>query len=344
MTARRSPRPDTIRSVRGWVCALALTSSSLALGAPLLQESGPEGVGERSVSAAAQPCLNVRTKPSYRALPTACLEAGTRVTVSVVSGGWSQISAPGDVSGWVGTRFLVDEGSDSGRETAAIAPAPESGPAGTEVDHRLADAAIKIAALEAELTERVRALTAERDSLARELARTEAQVLYLMADLEKTRAELMRLKGIPPKLVIPEPEPEPAPPAVEPEPEEPAEELPISPEAIALEEVVGTVLAWARAWSEQRVDDYLAFYSDAFRPPGGEGLESWAALRRERLAAPSSIQVTLDQIVPVVRGDRAGVTFVQSYTSDTFSDSVSKTLVLERAASGDWQIVEERVE
>ena len=57
------------------------------------------------------------------------------------------------------------------------------------------------------LSERVAELTAERDMLASDLARAEARQLYLQTDLERTRSELMQLKGIPPKLVLPESEP-----------------------------------------------------------------------------------------------------------------------------------------
>ncbi len=202
-----------------------------------------------------------------------------------------------------------------------------------------------------ELSSRVDELGTERDSLARQLARAEAQQLYLLSDLEETRGELMRLKGIPAKLVEPEAPPEPEPPALleepepvieaaEPEPEPEIAALPDFLSAASIDDVVATVQAWANAWSGQRADDYLAFYGPSFVPPEGLSRELWEARRRVRLEAPSSIDVRIEQINPMVIGERATVTFVQSYDSDSFQDVVDKTLVLER--SGDlWQIVEE---
>jgi hypothetical protein len=199
------------------------------------------------------------------------------------------------------------------------------------------------------------AVRGERDDLARQLAHAEAQQLYLQADLERTRSELMVLKGIPPKLVRiespPAPEPLPLPADPEPEPEveveeaaeQPAIDLPEVVSVVSMDEVVATVRAWAKAWSDQRADDYLSFYSAAFAPSDGSSREFWAAQRRARIAAPRSIEVTLDRISPMVVGDRATVGFVQSYASDSFDDVVDKTLVLERT-DGVWRIVEERTE
>ncbi len=197
----------------------------------------------------------------------------------------------------------------------------------------------------------VEELIRERDELDGELKRAQARMLYLRSDLEETRAELMRLKGVPAQLVQPEPEPEavaarpapePAPPADAAAPEAPAP--PATPSFVVMDEVVGTVRAWAQAWADQRANDYLAFYAPSFTPPEGQSREVWAAGRRERIGSPRSIVIALDRINPIVSGDRASVSFVQSYTSDTFSDTVAKTLVLERAPTGGWQIVEERLD
>ena len=100
---------------------------------------------------------------------------------------------------------------------------------------------------------------------------------------------------------------------------------------------------WAAAWSDQRADDYLAAYSREFVPPDGLSLSRWRAQRRESLAAPRFIRVSLaflDFRTP--SADRAEVDFVQSYESDRRSDTVTKRLELVREAGG-WKIVAERV-
>jgi chromosome segregation ATPase len=109
------------------------------------------------------------------------------------------------------------------------------------------------------------------------------------------------------------------------------------------ERVVETLRAWALAWSEQRVDDYLDFYSPEFRSTGSRSLAAWSALRRQRILAPMSIEVTLEGIeVELLGPDRATARFVQSYDSQSFSDRVVKLVELHRDEDR-WRIVAEEV-
>ncbi len=126
---------------------------------------------------------------------------------------------------------------------------------------------------------------------------------------------------------------------------EPATEPPPEPEpAGGLEGVRETVRAWAAAWSSQRADDYLGFYSEQFVPSGGDEVEEWRAQRRERLSSPRFIEVSVAMLDAGRDGpDRAWVRFLQSYRSNRYEDTVTKTLDLVREAGG-WKILAERVE
>ncbi len=108
--------------------------------------------------------------------------------------------------------------------------------------------------------------------------------------------------------------------------------------------LVDLALAWARAWSEQRADDYLGLYARDFRPPGELSRGDWENQRRFRIRKPGRIEVRLSALetVPISSG-RAQISFDQSYRSDTFSDSVRKTLELIEEG-GTWKILAERVE
>lgn len=108
-------------------------------------------------------------------------------------------------------------------------------------------------------------------------------------------------------------------------------------------ELADLVEAWARAWSDQRVDDYLYFYASDFSPVGGASREEWEALRRERLSAPSFVKVSVAFLDFETGESGAMVRFNQSYESDTFSDVVTKTLQLVRE-EGAWKIARETVE
>ncbi len=89
-----------------------------------------------------------------------------------------------------------------------------------------------------------------------------------------------------------------------------------------------TALAWAQAWSEQAVDEYLRHYSESFLPEGRADRKTWEQERRERITRPARIRVTLENIQITVFRDRTEVTFDQRYDSESYSDQVGKKLVL----------------
>jgi tetratricopeptide (TPR) repeat protein len=132
--------------------------------------------------------------------------------------------------------------------------------------------------------------------------------------------------------------------AVEPVPVKPAVEKPVAASA-GNTGIIETVNAWARAWSAKDVDGYLAFYASDFKTPGGEARADWEKARRQRIAAPKSIAVSIDgaKVSPGANGQSASVTFRQGYRSDVIkSTNTTKTLVLSKI-DGRWLIQQERV-
>ena len=108
-----------------------------------------------------------------------------------------------------------------------------------------------------------------------------------------------------------------------------------------IDAAINTVRAWAAAWSDQRVEDYLSFYAPEFQPPGGLSRESWEAQRRQRLSRPSFIRVTISSLSAQGAADgRVTVTFRQEYESDSFADTVTKVLTLVEQ-QGVWRLVSE---
>jgi Flp pilus assembly protein TadD len=108
--------------------------------------------------------------------------------------------------------------------------------------------------------------------------------------------------------------------------------------------VLEAVAAWADAWSRQDVEAYLAAYAKDFRTPQGEPRSEWEKLRRERLTAPKSIAVKIDQerVAPSADG-HVRVTFRQDYRSDRYSGSATKTLLMSKSPDGRWRILQEQV-
>ena len=105
--------------------------------------------------------------------------------------------------------------------------------------------------------------------------------------------------------------------------------------------VLQTVLAWADAWSQQKVETYLAFYARDFKTPKGEGRSEWEAARRERITGAKKIEVAVESPKVVLKDENnATVSFRQAYRSDTFKLSGRKTLVMVRT-EGRWVIQQE---
>ncbi len=105
--------------------------------------------------------------------------------------------------------------------------------------------------------------------------------------------------------------------------------------------VTDAVGNWAKAWSSQDVDKYLASYSDSFKTPKGESRKAWEQQRRERISAPKSISVELaNQNVTIVDSSNAKVTFKQSYKGAGKPIRTDKTLLLKKD-NGSWLIEQE---
>lgn len=102
-----------------------------------------------------------------------------------------------------------------------------------------------------------------------------------------------------------------------------------------------TVDAWAQAWSKQDLNAYFATYAENFVPEGGLPRSAWETQRRERIAQPKRIRVTIAEPQFKATGAAtATVSFRQQYESDTFSDVVAKALDLQLTV-GEWKIARE---
>lgn len=109
----------------------------------------------------------------------------------------------------------------------------------------------------------------------------------------------------------------------------------------AVEKILASVQGWQRAWSSRDVEGYLGFYGHHFSPPAGLSRRGWEARRRQRISTPSFIELTIsDPSVEMVANDRARVSFVQIYRSNTFAGRTRKILWMARAPEG-WKIVRE---
>ncbi|MPS49419.1 tetratricopeptide repeat protein [Methylobacillus sp.] len=105
--------------------------------------------------------------------------------------------------------------------------------------------------------------------------------------------------------------------------------------------VLDAVNSWAKAWSSQDIDRYLASYAKDFKTPNGETRSNWEAMRKTRLSKPTRIEVKLSNIQVSFEDDHtARATFQQSYEADHLSQRTRKQLVLVQQ-QGQWLIQQE---
>lgn len=123
-------------------------------------------------------------------------------------------------------------------------------------------------------------------------------------------------------------------------PAEPAAEK--SPMANDPGEIIDTIHAWAKAWSDKNVNAYLAFYADDFRFSGFRTRAAWEKNRHERIARPKSIQVTIGSPkVQFMDATHAKISFRQSYRSDSLKNDSSKKVEMVKKGKK-WLIKQER--
>ncbi len=119
---------------------------------------------------------------------------------------------------------------------------------------------------------------------------------------------------------------------------------PVSAPDQAIEGPVTAALnEWAAAWSALEINRYMAAYSQDFSPEDGGSRAEWESQRRDRIRKATHIKVTASNPeVTSMAADRARVSFVQNYESDTYSDHVNKVLEF-RNVDGRWLITREYV-
>lgn len=116
------------------------------------------------------------------------------------------------------------------------------------------------------------------------------------------------------------------------------------PESQIRQTILNNIDNWSKAWSRQDLNAYLSYFANDYSPSRDMSHSDWVAQRELRLTEPAYIKVDISGIKIVLHGDEhAQATFQQDYQSDTYSDSVIKTLLF-RKLNDRWLIVQEKTE
>ncbi|MDP3743820.1 MAG: tetratricopeptide repeat protein [Methylotenera sp.] len=105
--------------------------------------------------------------------------------------------------------------------------------------------------------------------------------------------------------------------------------------------ITAAVNDWSQAWAAKNVNQYLASYSDSFKPAKGQSRQAWEQQRRQRVSKPSSISIELSNLkVASNGGNTAKVQFKQSYRADGKPIRTNKTLLMKKVGDN-WLIDQE---
>ncbi len=107
--------------------------------------------------------------------------------------------------------------------------------------------------------------------------------------------------------------------------------------------------SWLASWMARDLPKYFSFYADDFKPARDKGRDhtDWEKNRKRIIGGSSNIKIKAED-VKVKRGtsgskngkEKAEIEFRQTYRSDSFADSVTKTLKL-KENEGQWKIQRE---
>lgn len=108
-----------------------------------------------------------------------------------------------------------------------------------------------------------------------------------------------------------------------------------------VQQIHDLISQWSKSWSDQDVERYISFYTEQYQPNSKVSNKQWRWGRNQRLNKPEYIKVAISDISLAAMPDgRIRTVFLQNYESNTFSDSVYKTLIFV-LHNGEWKIAVE---
>jgi adhesin transport system outer membrane protein len=119
------------------------------------------------------------------------------------------------------------------------------------------------------------------------------------------------------------------------------QQVPVSaPKASETEAIASRVSQWVEAWQKKDYAGYITYYAETFTPEKPLTRSAWLNQRKQRLATPEDIKITLKDININLDGNKALVDFSQVYSTSTYSDTTKKKLLLEKI-NDVWLIIKE---
>ena len=109
--------------------------------------------------------------------------------------------------------------------------------------------------------------------------------------------------------------------------------------------VSDVIKGWSESWQSKNLEEYFSYYQEDFTPNTFNNNELWIKDRSRKILGKSAIEIDIKDlsiIFDINEGERAIAEFIQYYKSESYSDTVTKTVVLKKFGS-QWKIVSEDI-
>jgi len=109
--------------------------------------------------------------------------------------------------------------------------------------------------------------------------------------------------------------------------------------------VSDVIKGWSESWQSKNLEEYFSYYQEDFTPNSFENNELWIKDRSRKILGKSAIKINIKDLsitFDIDEGEKAIIEFIQYYKSASYSDVVTKTVVLKKFGD-QWKIISEDI-
>jgi ketosteroid isomerase-like protein len=105
------------------------------------------------------------------------------------------------------------------------------------------------------------------------------------------------------------------------------------------------IKGWLESWQSKNIEEYFSYYQEDFTPNSFDNNELWIKDRSRKILGKSAIKIDIKDLsitFDIDEGEKAITEFTQYYKSASYSDVVTKTVVLKKFED-QWKIISEDI-
>ena len=108
--------------------------------------------------------------------------------------------------------------------------------------------------------------------------------------------------------------------------------------------VIDIIKDWSESWQSKNLEEYFSYYQENFTPNNFDNNELWIKERSRKILGKNTIEIGIKDLSITfdIIEEEAIVEFIQYYKSKSYSDVVTKKIILKKFAN-QWKIVSEDI-